>query len=79
MDDSKANWEKAMSGEKMVWPQYIVDKDKLDLIKTQFNFAAIPVVVFTDKNGIEIKKFVGYEKDQEKNYEAVINKYIDVN
>lgn len=79
MDDSKANWEKAMSEEKMIWPQYIVDKDKLGLIKTQFNFAAIPVVVFTDKNGIEIKKFVGYEKGQEKNYEAVINKYIDVN
>ena len=79
MDDNKGNWKKAMGEEKMSWSQYIVDKDKLDLVRTQFNFNAIPLVVFTDVNGKAIKKFCGYEKDQKKNYEAVINKYIEGN
>jgi thioredoxin-related protein len=60
----------------MHWTQYIVDKEKIDLVKQEFNFSAIPLVIFTDKTGKEIKKFSGYDKEQMKNYEAVINKFI---
>ena len=35
MDDNNGNWKKAMGEEKMFWSQYIVDKDKLDLVRTQ--------------------------------------------
>src|SRR6185312_15973794 len=38
IDDNKDNWVKALSQEKMPWTQYIVDKDKIDLVKQQFNF-----------------------------------------
>lgn len=77
IDDSKDNWKKALNQEKMSWTQYIVDKDKIDLVKQQFDFAAIPLVVFTDKTGKEIKKITGYDKEQKNNYEAVINKFIE--
>jgi thiol-disulfide isomerase/thioredoxin len=77
MDDNGDNWKKALSQERMNWPQYIVDRDKLEIIKQQFNFRAIPFVVFTDNAGKEIMKFTGYDKEQKKNYEAVIKKYIE--
>ena len=77
IDDNKDNWVKALSQEKMPWTQYIVDKDKIDLVKQQFNFSAIPLVIFTDKTGKEIRRFTGYEKGQKKNYETVVNKIID--
>ena len=77
IDDNKENWTKALSQEKMSWTQYIVDKDRIDLVKQQFNFSAIPLVVFTDKTGKEIMKFTGYDKEQKKNYEAVINKFLE--
>ncbi len=77
IDDNKDNWTKALSHEKMPWTQYIVDKDKIDLVKQQFNFYAIPLVIFTDKTGKEIMKFLGYEKEQKQNYEAVINRSIE--
>lgn len=76
IDDDKDNWTKALSQEKMPWAQYIIDKDKIDLVKQQFNFSAIPLVVFTDNTGKEIMKFIGYNKEQKTNYEAVINKFI---
>ncbi|MEJ7821732.1 MAG: TlpA disulfide reductase family protein [Chitinophagaceae bacterium] len=76
IDEDKVSWEKALRQEKMIWSQYLVDKEKIDLVKQQFNFSAIPLVVFTDKAGKEIKKFTGYDKEQKTNYEAVINKVI---
>jgi thiol-disulfide isomerase/thioredoxin len=76
IDDSEDNWKQAMLQEKMSWPQYLVGKDSIDIVKQQFNFSAIPFVVFTDKNGKEIMKFTGYEKEQKKNYESVISRFI---
>ena len=76
IDENKVNWEKALSQEKMNWTQYLVENEKIDLVKQQFNFSAIPLVVFTDKTGKEIMKFTGYDKEQKKNYEAIINKFI---
>jgi thiol-disulfide isomerase/thioredoxin len=76
IDDNKDNWTKALNQEKMSWAQYIVDKDKIDLVKQQFNFSAIPFVLFTDNTGKEIMKFTGFDKVEKKNYETVINKFI---
>jgi thiol-disulfide isomerase/thioredoxin len=76
IDDNKDNWIKALNQEKMQWTQYIVDKDKIELVEAQFNFSAIPLVVFTDKTGREIKRFSDYNKERKKEYETVINQYI---
>lgn len=78
IDENKDNWRKALSQEKMSWSQYLVEKDKIDVVQQQFNFSAIPLVVFTDKTGKEIMKLTGYDKDQKKKYESVINKILDV-
>lgn len=50
----------------MNWSQYLVDQDKIDLVKQQFNFFAIPLVIFIDKTGKEIMKFTGYDKEQKR-------------
>lgn len=76
IDDNKDNWIKALNQEKMQWTQYIVDKDKIELVEAQFNFSAIPLVVFTDKTGKEIKRFPDYNKERKKQYEVVINQYL---
>jgi thiol-disulfide isomerase/thioredoxin len=76
IDDDKYDWKKALNQEKMSWTQYIVDKDKIDLVEAQFNFSAIPLVVFTDKTGKELKRFPDYNKDRKKQYETVINQYL---
>lgn len=77
IDENMDNWKQALSQEKMNWSQYLVDKDKIDMVKQQFNFSAIPLVIFTDKTGKEIMKFTGYDKEQKKNYESVIRKFIE--
>ena len=79
IDENRGYWEKALSQEQMNWTQYIVEKEKIDLVKQQFNFAAIPLVIFTDKTGKEIMKFIGYDKEQKKNYEAIIKKQLSLN
>jgi thiol-disulfide isomerase/thioredoxin len=77
IDENMDNWKQALSQEKMNWSQYLVDKDKTDMVRQQFNFSAIPFVIFTDKTGREIMKFTGYDKEQKKNYESVIRKFIE--
>lgn len=76
IDERKENWNTALLQEKMNWPQYIIDNEKLAMVKAQFNCSSIPLVVFTDKTGKEISRIRGYEKEQKGNYEAVIGKFI---
>ncbi len=76
IDENKNMWEKALQKEKMVWPQYIVDKDKIDIVKQQYNFSAIPLVVFTDSKGIEIRRFVGFDPNQKGLYREVMDKVL---
>ena len=77
IDVSEDNWKHAVQQEKMSWPQYLVNKDKLDSVKQQFNIWTIPLVIFTDKTGKEITKFTGYDIGQKMNYRAVIKKIIE--
>jgi hypothetical protein len=35
------------------------------------------MIVFTDHTGKEIQRFIGYEADTQKSYEALIQKYAD--
>lgn len=76
IDENKEAWVQALKQENMAWPQFVVDSDRLELVKQQFNFSAIPLIVFTDNNGKEIEKFIGYEKEGKKQYDAIIQKFI---
>ncbi|MEJ8804165.1 TlpA disulfide reductase family protein [Pontibacter sp. H249] len=63
IDEEQSNWHKALDKEQMEWQQFIVEKDKAELIKQQFNFSSIPLMLLTDSNGKEIKRISGYSKD----------------
>lgn len=76
IDKEQAAWLKAIQQEKMPWPQLLIKENDLETVKQQFNFSAIPFVVFTDKNGKQIARFTGYEKDGKTLYESVIKKFI---
>ncbi|MBL0136833.1 MAG: hypothetical protein IPP79_24080 [Chitinophagaceae bacterium] len=41
----------------------------------QFNFSSIPLVVFTDKMGMEVERVSGYYKENNEKYEAIISKF----
>ena len=77
IDDNVSDWRKALKQETMPWMQCIVDNDKIEMVRQQFNFNAIPLVVFTDKTGKEIARYAGYSKERKNEYEAVIEKAIE--
>ena len=49
----------------MNWPQYIVESNEIELVQTQYNFLAIPLIVFTDGFGKEITRFNGFSAGNE--------------
>jgi thiol-disulfide isomerase/thioredoxin len=61
IDEEKQLWQKALEQEKMIWPQYIVDANEIELVQTYYNFSGIPLIVFADGNGMEIKRFTGFD------------------
>lgn len=74
IDENKASWQQAINQEKMTWSQYIVDSEKIESVKQQFNFSAIPFILFIDKDRQEVNKIIGYTENE--NYEEVIAKYL---
>lgn len=75
IDEDTSKWEKALSEERMSWPQYHVENAKIIEIMQQFNFSSIPLVVFTDKMGMEVERVSGYYKENNEKYEAIISKF----
>ncbi len=73
MDEHPERWDKAMAQEQMPWPQYIVDSNHLDEIRQRYNFSAIPLIVFTDSNGREIKRYLGNKANNSTPYVTVID------
>lgn len=73
IDEDQERWKNALQMEKMPWPQFVTDKDKIEFMRQKFNFNSIPLVIFTDSQGNEIERFRGYSQERSKQYEAVIN------
>lgn len=78
IDEDEEHWRKALKAENMDWPQYIVEPDQIEKVKQQYNFAAIPMVVFTDGKGNEIKRFLGNEPGGERYYHDLIKSILKV-
>ena len=72
IDEKPENWQKALGQEKMSWPQLIVDKEQISSFQEKFNFAAIPLIIMTDSRGKELKRFVGYEDNNDELYRAFL-------
>ncbi|RZJ98977.1 MAG: TlpA family protein disulfide reductase, partial [Flavobacterium sp.] len=77
IDNNWNNWQKAIEQEEMPWEQLLVEENKKEEVQQQFNFKAIPLIVFTDNRGKEVQRFIGYDKDGKKNYANVIRKFIN--
>jgi len=73
IDTDQLLWQKAIKKETMNWRQCIVDSNKIDLVQTQYNFSAIPMIVLTDGYGKEIKRFSGFEPDNKELYLKAID------
>jgi thiol-disulfide isomerase/thioredoxin len=78
IDENKEQWQAALEKERMNWAQFIVDSNQIQKVKQQYNFAAIPLVVFTDGQGNEIKRFVGNAPGEEKLYHEVIKSTLNI-
>ncbi|RZJ77467.1 MAG: AhpC/TSA family protein [Flavobacterium sp.] len=73
IDKLPIDWEKALKVEQMAWKQYIVNSNDLGKVKAIYNFQAIPLVVFTDNNGMEIARFEGYDEQHMSSYQQLID------
>jgi thiol-disulfide isomerase/thioredoxin len=76
IDKNRSDWDKAVKQENMPWIQFLVDNDKIEEVRQQYNFTAIPLVVFTDKAGNELARFVGLDAGNKAKYESLILQYI---
>lgn len=76
IDEKKENWLNAVAFEKMNWPQVHVPLEQIDDVQNQFRFITIPLIIFTDNKGREIKRFGDYDPDNISAYESLINNYI---
>lgn len=76
IDEKKEQWLKAVAYEKMNWPQVHVPLEQINDVQNQFRFITIPLIIFTDNKGKEIKRFADYDPDNVSAYESVILQYV---
>lgn len=73
IDENNKLWETALNKEKMEWQQLIADSSELiEKLKDSYNFSAIPLIVFTDRRGLELGRFSGYDPNQEEQLKNLI-------
>lgn len=77
IDEEIKNWQKALDEEKMLWQQFLVPEGDSIKIKAQFTVNAVPIVIFIDNNMKELKRFVGYAKNNTNEYDNFINEYLN--
>lgn len=63
IDRKKEDWLNALKVEKMDWDQFIINRDDDLKLNAQYDYSAIPLVVFTDQNGKILKRSTGASSD----------------
>ncbi|MEO5945274.1 MAG: TlpA disulfide reductase family protein [Chitinophagaceae bacterium] len=76
IDEKKEQWLKAVAYEKMNWQQVHVPLTQIADVQNQFRFVTIPLIIFTDNKGREIKRFADYDPENISAYESLINQYV---
>jgi thiol-disulfide isomerase/thioredoxin len=79
IDKNLLYWKKALKEEQMGWPQFIIMEKDLNKTMAKYRFSSIPLIVFTDKNGHEIKRFSGYNANQTTKYITFIKGRLSLN
>jgi thiol-disulfide isomerase/thioredoxin len=77
IDKSQSDWSTALSQEKMDWDQFIVNEKEKEAIQAEYSFDAIPLVVFTNKEGKVLAKFLGYDLRHVDDYIRVIKENLN--
>ncbi len=72
IDKNKKDWNTALIQEQLNWDQFIISENELDKIEAQYAFTAIPIVIFTNRNGKEIARFRGFSLDHLDSYKKLI-------
>jgi thiol-disulfide isomerase/thioredoxin len=73
IDENKEQWQKALAQEKPGWQQLMISNELMEKTMALFGFVTIPLVIFTDSSGTEIKRIPDYDPENNKLYEAVIS------
>lgn len=68
IDVNKEAWLKAVSEEKMDWSQLILEASKAEDIKAVFNVGSIPLIIITNKDGIEVGRINGFDSKESLTY-----------
>ncbi len=77
LDEEQKNWKQALEYEKMPWRQLIMSKEVNMYSKELFSFdGSIPTTLLVDGNGKIIEKYVGYNKESEKEIIELVESYI---
>ncbi|TAM97677.1 MAG: AhpC/TSA family protein [Chitinophagaceae bacterium] len=77
-DKNQGAWRTLLSKEDMEWEQLIVDSSLSDEIENTFQSDEIPLIIFTNNKGIELRRFTGYAPANEEEFKDFIEKYIKV-
>jgi len=76
IDKDTSAWKNAIIDDKPEWDQFLVEKKDLNKIMARFQFSSIPLVIFTDSDGNELKRFDGYQPGQVPNYLNYIKQHL---
>lgn len=77
IDTSYHAWKKALDFEKMPWRQAAIIPSETDLVMTKYNFQAIPLIVFVNSEGKEVKRLIGFEENEKEQLLADVNNLIN--
>ncbi len=73
IDKNIESWKIALLSEKMNWPQLIVPDNLENSFFSEYEVSSIPDVIFTDANGLILKRFIGFERGQYSIYQSIID------
>ncbi|WP_316834163.1 TlpA family protein disulfide reductase [Pedobacter nutrimenti] len=73
IDRKKKDWDIALGQEKLNWDQFLVNESEIDEVKAQYTFTSIPLVIFTNGDGKELARYIGYNEDHVNGYKKIIS------
>ena len=78
VDEKVEDWHQALEKEKMPWRQLMITPEANTYSKELFSYdGSIPTTLFIDKSGKTMRKFVGYDEKNIKEFMALINNNIN--
>ncbi len=71
LDSDTSAWNKALKTQNMPWEQFLIPINDMKIIKIKYRISSIPLVIFLDELGNEIKRFDGYSESNYLEYKKL--------